>query len=382
MQQNQRDSLLSVLQVAFRWRKTIRNVCILALVGSIGISLLLKNYYQATTSFYPGSAQLFSPELTFGSTGQVQDYFGGDRELDRIIQISNSPEMVDFMVTKFNLYDHYDIDSTAKFASYKVRQRFGRLYIAEKNKNAAVEISVEDTDPQMAADMANAAREHVNDIAARLVKESQADLLSAFQTNLQRKYGELKILSDSVQRIQREYGIYDVGIQGSQMTSALIGARMEVTKNRARLEILDGNPLVAKDTVELIKAELRAYERQLAELQQPSMADKGLTLNRINEVMPRINILSDMHYQARKQMTYDLERYNQILAAYKTQIQAIHVVQRADVPLIKSRPSRSIIVIASVVAAFLFSILGALLAEVYRDLRWRDITDERKPIFE
>lgn len=382
MQQNQRDNLISVLKIAYRWRKTIRNVCILALVGSIGISLLLSNYYQATTSFYPGSAQLFSPELTFGYTSQVQDYFGGDRELDRIIQIANSAELTEFMVEKFNLYDHYKIDSTAKFGPYKVRKEFRKLYLAEKNKNAAVEISVEDTDPKMAADMANAAREQVNSIAARLVKESQADLLSTFQTNLERKRGELKMLSDSVQFIQREYGIYDVGIQGSQMTSALTSARMEVTKNRARLEILDGNPLVAKDTVELIKAELRAYERQLAELQQPSLADKGLTLNRINEIMPRINILSDMHYQARKQMTYDLERYNQILAAYKTPIQAVHVVERADIPLIKSRPARSIIVIASVMAAFLFSVLGALLAEAYRDLRWRDITDETKPVFE
>lgn len=374
MQQSQRDNLADVLRIVYKRRKTIRNICLLVLIGAIVGSLFLSNYYQATTSFYPGSAQLFSPELTFGYTSQVQDYFGGDRELDRVIQIANSEELADYMVSHFNLYDHYEIDSTARFGPYKVRKQFRKLYTAEKNKNAAVEISIEDTDAQMAARMANAAREKVNEIAARLVKESQADLLSTFETNLKRKQSELKILSDSMMRIQREYGIYDVGVQGSQMASALTGAKFEVTKNRARLEVLQDNPLVAKDTVELIKAELRAYERQLAELEQPNVADKGLTLGKLNEVMPRINILSDMHYQARKQMTYDLERYNQIKSAYNTPIQALHVVERATPPLIKSRPARSLIVLAAVGAALIFSILGALFSESYKNFNWKEIT--------
>ena len=78
------DNLLGVFQTIYRWRKTIRNVCLLALAGSIAGTLLLDTYYQATTIFYPASPQLANPELMFGNTGQVTDYYGSDRDLDRI----------------------------------------------------------------------------------------------------------------------------------------------------------------------------------------------------------------------------------------------------------------------------------------------------------
>jgi len=49
------------------------------------------------------------------------------------------------------------------------------------------------------------------------------------------------------------------------------------------------------------------------------------------------------------------------------------VVEAAEVPLDKSRPKRSMIVIGAVMAAFLFTVLAALIADAYRDVRWRDI---------
>ena len=47
---------------------------LLTLVGSIAVSLFLKNYYQATTIFYPASPQLASPELIFGNPATRADW--------------------------------------------------------------------------------------------------------------------------------------------------------------------------------------------------------------------------------------------------------------------------------------------------------------------
>ena len=44
-----------------------------------------------------------------------------------------------------------------------------------------------------------------------------------------------------------------------------------------------------------------------------------------------------------------------------------------DYPVIKSRPKRSIIVLATVAIAFLFSLIGALLFDTYKDVNWKDI---------
>jgi len=374
-----RDNLLGVLQTIFRWRKTILMVSLLALVGSIAVSLLLENYYEAKTIFYPASPQLANPELMFGNTGQVTDYYGSDRDLDRLAEIATSKEVEDYMVQRFHLYDHYYIDSTAKDGPYKVRQRFRSLYRAQKNKNDAVELNIEDTDPQRAADMANAARDKINEIGERLTKSSQARLLAAFEENIKRKKAELDLLGDSIQWTQEFFGIYNAGTQGEQIAEQMATAESEIIRNRARLDILEKNPLIPRDTIAYIRANLNAYEQQRRQLTSKELSTENMTLKRLNEGLPQIAILQDLHFQSRKQLSYDLERYNQILAVYNTEIPALLVVEAAEAPLIKSRPKRSLIVIGSLVAALLFTVLAALIADAYREIRWRDITarDER-----
>jgi uncharacterized protein involved in exopolysaccharide biosynthesis len=369
-----RDNLLGVLQTIFRWRKTILTVSLLALVGSIAVSLLLENYYEAKTIFYPASPQLANPELMFGNTGQVTDYYGSDRDLDRLAEIATSKEVEDFMVQRFHLYAHYDIDSTAKDGPYKVRQQFRSLYRAQKNKNDAVELNIEDTDPQRAADMANAARNKINEIGERLTKSSQARLLAAFEENIKRKKAELDLLGDSIQWTQEFFGIYNAGTQGEQMAEQMATAESEIIRNRARLDILEKNPLIPRDTIAYIRANLNAYEQQRRQLTSKELSTENMTLKRLNEGLPQIAILQDLHFQSRKQLSYDLERYNQILAVYNTEIPALLVVEAAEAPLIKSRPKRSLIVIGSLVAALLFTVLAALIADAYREIRWRDIT--------
>ncbi|MBL7774888.1 MAG: hypothetical protein JNK89_02750 [Saprospiraceae bacterium] len=369
-----RDNLLGVFQTLYRWRKTIRNVCLLALVGSVGLSLLMKDYYEATTIFYPTSPRLASPEQVFGNTGQVTDYYGSDHDLDRLAEIGSGKELEDFLVQHFNLYEHYGIDSAAQKGPFKVREILRSLFNLQKNKNDAIELSIEDTDRRLAAEMANAAREKINEIGQRLTRESQAKLLAAFEENIRYKTAELERLGDSLRRTQERYRIYAPGPQGELLSEQLATAESEVTLSRAKLEVLERNPIIPRDTIAYIRANLNAYEAQLQQLMADHGNDTKLTIKRYNEGSPQIAILQDLHYQARKQLSFDLERYNQIQATFKTSIPALLVVETAEPALIKSRPKRSIIVIATVVAAFLFTALAALIADAYRDVRWTDIT--------
>ncbi|MBU6342267.1 MAG: hypothetical protein KGS48_12295 [Bacteroidetes bacterium] len=373
---NNRDNLISILGSIYQWRKVLRNILIITLLASIGASLLLKNYYKATTIFYPASPELANPELIFGNTGQVTQYFGSDRDLDRILEIANSMEVVDYMVHKFNLYQHYGIDSISAKGRFTVREIFNSLYSAQKNKNDAVELSVEDTDPKMAANMANAAREKINQIAQRLIKNIQATTLTAFENNMSHKNKELDLLGDSLREIQTVSGVYNSGTQGELIAKQLTIAQSEIIHKKAQLQILENNPLIPKDTIEYIKANLYAFETELKRLKSKEPNNDNLTLQTYNKVLPKISILSDLHYQARKQLTYDQERYNQVKAAYNTTIPAIQLVEAAEEPLVKSRPKRTMIVVAALLAALFFAIIGILIVEAYRDFDWKQITQK------
>lgn len=372
---DQHNNLLGVFQTIYRWRKTIRNVCLLTLAGSIAFSLYLDNYYQATTIFYPASPQLANPELMFGNTGQVTDYYGSDRDLDRMAEIATSKELEDYMVSRFNLYHHYGVDSTDKKGPFKVREIFRALFSAQKNKNDAIEVSVEDTDPKLAADMANAARDKINEIGQRLIKGSQAKLLGAFETNITRKKIELAILGDSLRRTQAYYGIYDPTAQGEQLSEQLSTAESEISRGQAKLDVLEKNLQIPRDTIAYIRANLVAYQRLRQQLKSTTPNDDNVTIKRFNEGLPQVTVLQDLHFQSRKQLSYDLERYSQIKAVFDTDIPALVVVETADTPLSKSRPKRTVIIFAMVLAAFFFTIMAALIADTYRDVRWQDIRD-------
>lgn len=370
----QKDNLINVLQTIWKWRKAIRNVCVAAGVISIGVSLLLSNYYQSTTICYPASPELSNPELLFGTAGQVTEYYGTDQDLDRLAEIANSNQLVDFMVQRFNLYQQYDIDSTSKEGPYKVRKQFRKLYVAQKNKNDALEISVEDKDPILAAQMANAAREKTDEMARKLNTDSQGRLLAAMQDNINRKQADLKVMGDSLRILQSFFGIYDPTAQGEQLAISMAQAESDLTKFRARLEVLEPNPNIPRDTISYLKANLRAAERQRHALTiggTPAAGETNqLTVDRFNAGLASVLVLKDLHFQARKQLSYDLERYNQIKSVYNTKISAVHVIENAEPALRKSRPTRSLIVIGSVIGAFLLMVLAALIADAYRDVNW------------
>jgi uncharacterized protein involved in exopolysaccharide biosynthesis len=191
------------------------------------------------------------------------------------------------------------------------------------------------------------------------------------------KKRELIQLGDSLRDLQAFYGIYNAGTQGEQIASQLSTAESEIIHGKARLEVLENNPLIPQDTIQYIKADLRAYEMERRQLMSKDLSSDNLTLKQYNEGLPKISVLADLHYQARKQLSFDQERYNQIKAAYNTNIPAVQLLEAADVPLIKSRPKRTMLILAAMVAALFFSIIGVLIFDSYRDFNWSEIT--KKP---
>jgi capsule polysaccharide export protein KpsE/RkpR len=187
------------------------------------------------------------------------------------------------------------------------------------------------------------------------------------------KQKELEKLADSVRTLQNKYGIYSVTQQGEVFASELALAQGEVMRNRGRLEVLSDNPLIPKDTVEYIRANLRAGERTLQRLYKAGNYGDNFSVSNYNEGLPQVALVNDLHYQARRQLSYDVERYHQIRSAYNTDIPAIQLISVAERPIMKIRPKRTVLVVASTVAVFLFTLLAALLADAYRDVNWKKL---------
>src|SRR5690606_37684671 len=115
------DNLLGVLRTLFRWKKAILYLCLAAGVVAAIVVLLVPVYYQATTIFFVASPDQSSPELMFGTSLAEPELYGDESDIDRLLTISESNELVEYLIDSFQLYQHYRIDTANVKAPYYVK---------------------------------------------------------------------------------------------------------------------------------------------------------------------------------------------------------------------------------------------------------------------
>src|SRR3989337_3348731 len=148
---NTRDTLIPILGTLYPWRRRIIQITAAAFLLSVIATLLMKNYYQGKTIFYAASQDLFKPEKVFGAGTQEMYYYGSGEDVDRILTVGNSNEVLDYMIDSFDLWTVYKIKPGTPKARFKMRKALRENYNILLTKQDALELTVEDTDPERAA---------------------------------------------------------------------------------------------------------------------------------------------------------------------------------------------------------------------------------------
>ena len=359
------ENILGVIKTLFKYKKLILWTCGAVLIGSIIISLLLPVYYKATTTFYAASPDFTNPDKMFGGSNTDFRYYGDNEDVERLLTIATSGELVNYMIKEFNLYDHYDMDSTGAKAPFYIAEKFYGLYTVQKTKYDAIEVSVEDKDPQLAAKMANEARKRIETINLGLAREGQRQQVDAVKSSILNEEKELKELSDTLRKLKTKYSIFDIETQGETISSLYASASSNLSKMQGKYDAYKSHPGMDRDSILRTKIELESSKKQFESLK------KDVEL--FNEGSSIVMILSEQHESARKQLSWDKERAKKIEAAFKSDAPIVHLVESAQVPIVKSRPVRAVIVLAATAIAFLMTVLGLLIFDNYKDVNWKEI---------
>ena len=364
-----KDNLLGVVKTLFKWKKEIFYLCLATGIGAIIITLLLPVYYESMTVFLVSSSDRAKREILFNDGTLEGEYYGNENDIDRILTIAESNDLVDYLVDSFNLYQHYDINPERARARYNVRRHFAKLYNVTKTKRDAIELTIEDTDKELAAKIANAARRKIDQIAQSLIKESQLEELKIYEADIKTKELQLKILSDSLVQLRSKYGVYNSNVQTETLTAQYSQAESKLVRSEARLEALKVTSNIHPDTIKYLSAAVSGMKLEVTKL--------GEKVKLFNEGMAIVNIYEEQYRAANETLGTVKELTKELKATYDSNIPAVLLVEEANIPVIKSRPKRSIIVIAAVFAAFLFGIIGVLLLDIYRSVDWKDIVNAK-----
>ncbi len=374
-----RDSLMPVVGTLYPWRRIIFYITLAAFVLSILFSLLMKNYYQGKTIFYAASQDLFKPEKVFGNTSQEMYYYGSGEDIDRILTIGNSNEVLDYLIDSFDLWTVYKIKPGNPRARFKMRKALKENYNILLTKQDALELTIEDTDPERAALLTNSARDKIDDLVSSIIKNSQIALSSSYGKSIHNKEMIMQGTLDSLMYHRQKSGIYDPIGQNEFLASRLTEITNTVEREKASLESLRSMRNLSsklRDSLQLLEARIAGYTRELKLLNSYD-SSSIYSLPRFNANKGKVEVLESQYLRSYEQIGYDMEKLKLYNAAVEINVPALHLIEKAEAPLYKHRPRRTIIVLAVTMAAFLFSLAAVLLIESYRQFDWREITGSK-----
>lgn len=365
---NQDYSLLGILKTLKKWIKPIAYATIGITILSAIILLMLPNYYKASTQFYAGHPDLSQPAPVGVSAASTKYIYGTDSDLDRLFSISTSNEVYSYLIDKYDLYTHYDIDPKSKKAQARIRLKLSDLYQTLKTEYGAINLSVEDIDPILARDMANDAREKINELSQRMVKGSQLQTIQSFEDNLIEKQAKSIVLNDSLSRVKEKYKIYNSRSQGEVYAELITTTSSNMEALQSEINMYKNSRVRgAADSVRIKRIKYTGSEKRIASLEKKAkLFNSGVSV--VEKLTQELSRLND-------QISLDKERQSQLKASYKAPYSALLIVEVAETPIDKSRPKRTILLAMIGLAALILSILIAFLVENYRKINWSEIKE-------
>ncbi len=356
-------SLIQVLKTLAKWKKQI--FIVTALVGLISVigSLMMPDYYISSAIVYSASPTLANPEPIGGGEKLFYTY-GTQEDLDRLFSIANSGTLKSYIIDKFNLAEHYDIDTSSIKGKAKLALHFNEQYTTTKTKFDALMISVEDTDPTLARDIVLAIRLKIDEIAQALVKDSQLLTIGSLEEGIKNQMHELTTLGDSLANLKEKYKITDSYEQASGFALMLAENESTLAQKEAKLKTMI-RLRVDRDSINQVKSVVAGLKSKI------EVTDSLIKI--FNKGVLPVRQLETSQNKGISEVSIEIERLKKLKASYNKSFTTLHIVEKETIPFEKSRPKRMFIVLGLTMLAFILSCISVLLIEGTKEINWREI---------
>lgn len=358
---DQKSTLVDVIKLIYKRRKKIIIATLAVSIVTAIIMLFMPNYYKATTTFYAASPDLIKPD-PIGNSVTQKKYYGNSDDIDRVLTVANSSDIKKKLISKFNMYNHYDIDSTKEFSEFKINKKLSKLFVVKKNERDAIELSIEDKDKELVARIANTARDMIEKEISEIVRVIQKSQMNNYKQNVKIKNEKIEMLIDSIRNLKNKYSIFDIETQSEGLAEQVTLTKGNLSFLKSKLNSIKSTRGVRRDSINLLKANIAGNESKLHELDSLAKVFNIASMN--------ISMLVNQKNQFALQLAIDNVKLNQLNSLYNSDPIVMHVVEKAKEPLRKFRPKRSLYVIGAFLLTLLFSILLVVIIEENKKINW------------
>lgn len=327
-QEEKKYNFSSVDLLIYIWEKRVPLIIITIIAGlaSIFISFMITPKFRSTVVMFPTTNTSVSKNLLSNNySGNVSMYqIGEEQESEQLMQILYSEEIRDRIIEKYNLMEHYDIDSSSSFPLTKLYNTYKENIRPELTQYLSIEVNVLDEDPQIAADIANDIAMYVDSVYNRMLKTRAVDAFAIVNTEYKSVQKNIESLQDTLSKI-RALGINHYETQSERYNEGLAKA------------IVEGNSRAQRE-----------FEKKLEVL---NLYGSNYEIIH-NELLHEVKRLSEMR-----------QKYQEAKVEAEQNLSHIFIVDSAYKAEKKAYPKKSIIVIISTFSTFLLALISLIIID-------------------
>ena len=366
-------SLLDLLLVLAERRRLVLIVAIACTVlATIIVFLLPKEYTAKVLLLPPQHGNSIATELAsqMGNLGSLAQLAGPSLGIknpnDMYVALLKSQTVEDAMVKDYGLMQEYHkrylSDARKKFEDY--------IDVDGSGKDGLIHISVEDRNPQRAAELANGYVAQFRLLSEHLAITEASQRRLFFQQQLEQAKDNLADAEVALKKTQETTGLIQLDAQARALIESAAVLRAQIAAKQVQIQAM--STFATDQNAQLIEAqqELDSLQAQLAKLGGSDQSPTSLIVpkGKVPEAgLEYVRRLRDVKYY---ETVFDiLARQYEIAKLDEAKEGAIiQVVDPAIPPDRKSFPPRALIVAGSAVAGLFLGFLLAWAAEGWRSL--------------
>jgi tyrosine-protein kinase Etk/Wzc len=380
-----RIDLLTVIVVLAKTRRRVVLMTAGGLAIGIILSFVLKPTYTAAAAIIPPQQSTSTAALMgqVGSLSSAASLGGGVLGLkspaDMYIGILESRTIADNVIAARNLRQRY---KTKTLVDAEVALQ--RHTTFESGKDNLIHLSVKDSDPKVASEIANSYLDQLYEVNSKLETGEAAQRNNFYDLRLAEEKHALSDAEEALRSTQQKTGLIQFSGQAASIISAIAQARAQVASREVELQSAEAYEAEDNPDVVRLQREIAALKSHVMELEKNQQSMQPGQLQIPGGQLPEAALLYERQARELKyhETLFDLLTKQSEAAKLDEAKSApiLQVVDHAIPPDRKSGPSRKLLALGFAAFGFLLAVARGLF-ELYLD-RLRSVPEQSRKLDE
>jgi len=366
-------NIIVYLEVLVRFKRLIISSTLITFTLMTIASFFFPKYYTSTARILTpqqdnGMMGLMLGQMGGGVANLASDILGSGSPADISAGLLKSETIKDAIINKYNLIELYE--QKYRSDTYKILDK--RTSVEVGKKDGIISITVEDKDPQRAADIVNSYVDELGNLSNSLNMTSAKSNSVYLEQRISKAKLDLLKAEDDLRTFQSNNKAIDISEQAKGVIKGIAELEAQLTSERVKLSGLSRIYTDASQEIKNQKIIILNLQKQVNKFEGdkstgvmpgiatvPKLSQHYLQLLRTLKVQEAIVELLTKQYEMTK-LSVDKD------------ISTLQIIQKAKPSDKKSRPKRSLIIISSTSAAFLLSIVTSFLIHFITQMNTHD----------